>query len=237
MNDKDRINMVIEYARLSAKKFAESLGMKRVDRIYNVQKGKNKISPALAKLITTNYKDISYKWLIDGTGDMFERHKPIRTEESMIVMPPQNHILLVPLVQQYAYGGYLTGYGDAEYVDELPKIPFIVDHEAKGAYVCFEVRGDSMDDGTKRSYCEGDLVLCRSIHPDYWRSRLHYTQWDAFVIVHRTDGVIIKQIIDHDVENGIVTVHSFNPFYADRKIDLREVTQLFNVIKIQRNIR
>ena len=92
-----------------------------------------------------------------------------------------------------------------------------------------------MDDGLKHSYEQGDILLCREINPDYWKCKLHIHQWDAFVIVHKTEGIVVKQIIDHDVEKGIITVHSFNPIYEDYKIDLREVAQIFNVVKQQKN--
>jgi hypothetical protein len=144
-------------------------------------------------------------------------------------------IMNVPLVNQYAYAGYLCGYSDPEYIGALPTIPFPVDREYKGQYICFEVKGDSMDDGSKYSFDQGDIVLCREISRDYWKTKLHIKQWNAFVIVHQTEGILIKQIIDHDVENGIITIHSLNPLYEDRQIHLSEVKMLFNVVKMQRN--
>ena len=33
-------------------------------------------------------------------------------------------MMLVPLVNKYAYGGYMRGYGDPEYVEKLPTLPF-----------------------------------------------------------------------------------------------------------------
>ena len=92
-----------------------------------------------------------------------------------------------------------------------------------------------MDDGSKYSFDQGDIVLCREISRDYWKTKLHIKQWNAFVIVHQTEGILIKQIIDHDVENGIITIHSLNPLYEDRQIHLSEVKMLFNVVKMQRN--
>lgn len=235
MNDSERIKKVVDYTGLSTKRFAESIGLQRVDRIYNVLKGRNNISNSLAKLITTKYNKINFNWLLEGTGEMIKRNVEQYPCPGVSEDSPYNSVMLVPLVQQYAYGGYLSGFADEEYLAELPKIPFLVDREYHGNYVCFEIKGDSMDDGSRYSYEEGDIVLCREINPIYWTSRLHFKEWNAFVIVHRTDGVIIKRIVDHDVEKGIITIHSLNPLYPDRKIDLREVSKLFNVVKSQRN--
>lgn len=145
----------------------------------------------------------------------------------------QNYIINVPLVNQYAQAGYSCGYQDAAYIATLPTIPFIIDHEAKGNYVAFEVRGDSMNDGTEESYLEGDRLLCREIAPHLWvDSKLHIRKWD-FIIVHE-EGILVKRIIDHDVENHTITIHSLNNMYPDRVIDLAEVKQIFNVIELQR---
>ena len=53
------------------------------------------------------------------------------------------------------------------------------------------------------------------------------------MIVHE-DGIVVKRIIDHDVENHTITVHSLNELYPDRTIDLSEVKQIFNVVEMQR---
>lgn len=175
--------------------------------------------------ILADYFGVSVEWLMTG-----EENKS--SSEVQIV---DTNVMMVPLVNQYAHAGYMSGYADEEYVEALPKIPWIVDKEYKGRYISFEVKGDSMDDGLKHSYEQGDILLCREINPDYWKCKLHIHQWDAFVIVHKTEGIVVKQIIDLDVEKGIITVHSFNPIYEDYKIDLREVAQIFNVVKQQKN--
>ena len=142
----------------------------------------------------------------------------------------------VPLVNQYAYAGYLTGYQDQEYIDQLPTVLFDVDHDPKGNYLAFEVKGDSMNDGSDESYKDGDRLLCREIPSHLWcNSKLHLRKWD-FVIVHK-EGVLVKRITEHDVQNHTITIHSLNPFYEDQVIDLADVYQIFNVISFQRKNR
>lgn len=167
----------------------------------------------------------------------------VSVEEGNIYTPRQVNevsygdliIMNVPLVGQYAYGGYLCGYQDETYVAQLPKIPFVVDHEARGRYVAFEMRGDSMTDDTGR-YIEGDILLCREVPQDLWcQTKLHMRKWD-FVIVHK-DGILIKRVVEHDVENHTLTLHSLNPLYKDRVIDLVDVRQIFNVVKLQRGMQ
>jgi phage repressor protein C with HTH and peptisase S24 domain len=142
-------------------------------------------------------------------------------------------VMEVPLVNQYAYAGYTRGFSDHEYVESLPKFPWLVDREYKGNYITFEVRGDSMDDGSRDSYIEGDKVLCREISPDHWKNKLHFRKWD-FVIVHKTDGILLKRIIEHKTNTNEITIHSLNDIYPDEQINLKDIAQLFNVVQVQR---
>jgi phage repressor protein C with HTH and peptisase S24 domain len=141
-------------------------------------------------------------------------------------------MMLVPLVNKYAYGGYLRGYGDPEYVEKLPTLPFPINKEYRGQYLLFEVSGDSMDNDTKRSCASGDIVLGRQIGKQYWKDKLHINKWKTFVIVHKEDGILIKDIIKHDVAKGIITLHSLNPLYEDFDVNLKDVAQIYNVIKV-----
>lgn len=203
--------------------------------------------------ILNKFPMVNPAWLYTGTGEMLDNSSDARVRDAMakevdayipepkkekvieiqaVPMNP-NAILHVPLVNQYAYAGYLSGYQNETYMETLPTIPFIADHEGRGNYIAFEVRGDSMNDGSEESYLEGDRLLCREIPRYLWvDSKLHIKKWD-FVIVHE-DGIIVKRITDHDVENHTITVHSLNDMYPDRVLDLAEVKQIFNVIEMQR---
>lgn len=229
MTGQEIINKVLEELNLKAPTFADSIGVK-YQRIFDLQKGKvKKISSSLANDIISKYGQFNLTWLLTGEGEMLNTPKP-ENEASPIDEPI---ILRVPLVSQYAHAGYLAGYADASYMDSLPTIPYIVDHEALGHYVAFEVKGDSMNDGTEDSILEGDRLLCREIQPHLWvSSKLHFRKWD-FVIVH-TEGILVKRIIDHDVDNHTITIHSLNSMYPDKVIDLADVKQIFNVIELQR---
>lgn len=195
--------------------------------------GKRNIGKSVLDKILDKLPEINANWLLTGEGSIRKFANPKIQEATPVVA---EHVMQVPLVNQYAYAGYANGYGDSEYIDSLPTLPFIVDHEAQGHYVAFEVKGDSMNDGSEESYLEGDRLLCREIQRHLWAEyKLHYRKWD-FVIVHM-EGVLIKRIIDHDVENHTITIHSLNPMYTDKVIDLCEVRQIFNVIELSRTRR
>lgn len=169
-------------------------------------------------------------WLLSGEGTMLKE----KQDEVVPILNP--NIKMIPLVSQYAQAGYLSGFGDEEYIKTLPKVPIIVDHEIKGEYIAFEVRGDSMDNGTEESLIEGDILIGRKIHIDYWKYKLHINKWN-FIIVHKTDGIIVKRIADHNTDACAITAHSLNPLYPDVSYSLNDIDQLFNVVQILRSGR
>ncbi|MEO1010386.1 MAG: LexA family transcriptional regulator [Bacteroidota bacterium] len=142
----------------------------------------------------------------------------------------------VPVIPVHAQAGFLSGYGDEAYWGGLPTEVWEVDQEYKGHYVVFEVRGDSMDDNSVEAILDGDRILCREIQRHHWGSKLHINKWN-FVIAHREAGIIVKRIVEHNVESGVLTCHSLNPYYEDFEIDLNDVIALFNVVDLKRNLR
>ncbi|MBO0947356.1 LexA family transcriptional regulator [Fibrella forsythiae] len=148
-------------------------------------------------------------------------------------------MMSVPLVDQFAYAGYLSGWKDPEFLHELPKYSFVTHKRHGGKYMAFEVRGDSMDDNTRDAICEGDEVLGREVERHFWKSKFHLHRFEDYIIVHQ-DGIITKRIVAHDVENGIITCVSINPnkdLYPDQEIKLAEVFELYNILRVSHNRR
>ena len=230
MTVKERLIKYLKYKKISQREFAKAID---VSSGY-VNSIKSSIQPDKVSRISIHFTDLNTGWLLTGEGEML-KSEPIKKEEPATIFTPK--IFLVPLISKYAYAGYLSGYGDIEYIDALPQTPWLIQEETsnpRGKYFSFEVRGDSMTDGTNESVEDGDIVLCRLVDPSlYQHSKIHFKKWN-FVIVHKTEGIIIKRIIDHDVEHGAITVHSLNPEYADRTIFLNDVAQIFNVVQLQR---
>jgi phage repressor protein C with HTH and peptisase S24 domain len=223
---KERLTEFIKSQNISVREFE-----RRADLSNGYLKSLRK-SPTIDKMrsIISAYPMLNQEWLLTGEGNML-----VESIESNAEPLTNERRVGVRLVSQYAYAGYLSGYGDDEYLDSLPLIDFTPDREMTGNWLAFEVRGDSMDDGSKESYIEGEIVICREVEPDYWRdSRLFINKRD-FVIVHK-EGILIKRIIAHDVDKHTITIHSLNPLYKDRTINLKDVLQIYSIIesRIQR---
>jgi DNA-binding XRE family transcriptional regulator len=147
------------------------------------------------------------------------------------------NIMMVPMVAHRAQAGFLAGWADEQAgIDDLPKIPWEVDREYKGRYVCFEVNGDSMDDNTPQALLEGDVILCREVMQQHWQNKLHINQWD-FVVVHKEKGIVVKRIMEHEVESGNLLLHSLNDMYDDYDVNLKDCIAIFNVVDVKRSRR
>lgn len=226
----ERLKQIRTYHRLSQEKFSASLGLKQ-GSYSDIERGRVKaLSESVLMLLKINY-NINPVWVSGEIGSMF-LDKTSGNAKSL----DEFDYINVPLLHVRGKAGYLAGYGDLEYIDSLSTRQVIVDREYKGKYLCFEVDGDSMDDGTRESICDRDIVLGREVRRDLWKNKLHIRDWN-FIIVHR-EGISIKRIIDHDVETSMIKCHSLNPLYDDFELRLDDVIELYNLVKIvDRNAR
>lgn len=197
--------------------------------------GKRGIGKSVIDKITDKLPQINPTWLLTGEGDMEVGKSPSSIQSNAHAVEDLNY-MNVPVVHIKARCGYLAGYADEGYIDSLPTMPVIVDKTYHGRYMIFEAEGDSMDDGTRNSIWDGDKLLCREVRRDLWLPKLHINDW-YFVIVHRTDGIAIKQITAQD-ENGNITCHSLNDLFNDYTVNLDDVAEIYNVIKVvERSMR
>jgi len=230
MNAKERLQIFAKYKNISRNRFEELVG---ISSGYLSTKSPS-VGSEIIEQITSVYPDLNIEWVVTGAGKMIK--SPYRQEINGIEEFSYMKLVHVPLVSQYAQAEYLNRLDNKSYIDTLPTLPIIAEHEGKGSYICFEVRGDSMNDGSDNSFISGDILICREIDSAFYHNRLVFNKGKSFVIIHETEGIIVKQIMAHNMENGYITVHSLNPLYEDKRIDLPKVKKLFNVLKLQRII-
>jgi transcriptional regulator with XRE-family HTH domain len=116
--------------------------------------------------------------------------------------------------------------------DEWTEETYEVDRYARGNYLSFEVKGDSMDTGARDSFEAGDRVLVRELERDFWRDPIRFNERPYWVVVFGS-SVLIKQMIGQDLREGTLTFHSLNPSpeYADFTLKEDEIRALYYVIK------
>lgn len=83
INPYDRIQLVMDHFDLNTNSFANRIGLKRTQNLYDLRDGKvKKISINLANKIIAEFSVINRDWLLDGIGEMLlENSKSLVNEE------------------------------------------------------------------------------------------------------------------------------------------------------------
>lgn len=238
----------------SIPEFCNKLNVKQAIVITTLERNIPPSHDILMAIIGDSSLNINSEWLLTGKGEMLKQNSDsstqnnatfVRTQGSDVYLETSSGIkyfelsdnkyrMRVPLVPFNAYARYAndvcgTIEQDRETWDE---VEFIVDKIGHGNYMGFEIRGDSMDDDSKRSFTQGDMVLARELDKIHWRDGLRYEKFPFWIIV--LEGTILcKQIIEHNLESGDIKCHSLNPSpeYSDFTINLGKVCRIFNIIQ------
>ena len=230
-----RVELIIEKEGLNKNSFSKAIGISNNVTITRIINEHRTPSRATCEKIVSAFPAYNLEWLLTGEGNMLT-DAPSQTYHSNARPVDDLSYMNVPVIHIKAQCGYLAGYGDTEYIDTLPTMPVIVDKTYHGKYRIFEAEGDSMDDNSRLANCDGDKVLAREVRSDLWLPKLHINDW-YFVIIHRTKGISIKQITAQD-DKGNITCHSLNELFNDNTVNLHDVVEIYNVIKVvERNMR
>lgn len=250
---RDRMKEFLSRQKISEGLFETSIGMSS-GWVSNI--GDSIRLKSIAKIAEV-YPDLNIHWLTTGDGKMLKSDanprleaKPIgladpegfdATGEKVYRLPDGSLIMEVKLVPIKAQAGYLHGFPDPEFYDDLPTLKVSVQEYHKGMYLAFEVQNDSMTPTEvsllRYAVLEGWFVIGRELSRHQWKFKLHTEKNVKWVIVHKTEGILIKQIIAHDIINGTITIHSLNPKYPDEVLNLDDCEQIFNVVKTEINDR
>ena len=110
-----------------------------------------------------------------------------------------------------AFAGYATGYGDPEYIKELPKfrLPFL----GNGTFRAFEIDGESM-----LPIVPGSIVIGR-----YVEDSKHLKVGDTYIVVTLNSGILFKRVAR--VEKEKIFLKSDNPHFYSYSLPLSEVKE------------
>lgn len=231
----DRLKEYISHIKSTNAEFERSIGASN-GYINSIRK-----SIGIDKLeqIEQNYPNLNTQWLLKGEGNMLkgtnDAPNPFlitKTGTKYFEMPNGSFLMSVPFVPAKAYAKYVNECIDIDTEEVMEQYNFIVDKIGHGRYMAFEIKGDSMDNDTRGSLSEGDIILARELNRDLWRDKLHINQYPNWIIV-LDNTILCKQIIDQDLERGTITCHSLNPSpeYGNFELKLDDIRQMFNVIQ------
>lgn len=240
MEFKDRIRFLLDRENVTAYRIWKDTAITKAT-IGNYLEGKT--NPNKSNIaILANYFGVNEEWLFSGTGDMNASKKEVTVSEPFLItkagtkyyqMENGKYRMRVPFIPTKAYAKYVDEIRDADFaVTNFEEFDFIVDQIGHGRYYAFEIKGDSMDDDSKRSISNGDIVLARELSPEYWKEKLRTEDFPNWIIV-LDNTILCKQIVAQNIEKRNITCHSLNPSpeYADFSLNLNDVRQLCNIVQ------
>jgi transcriptional regulator with XRE-family HTH domain len=127
----------------------------------------------------------------------------------------------IPFVPVKAAAGYLAGFADPEFIDELNT--FTLPMLTGGDYRAFEIVGDSMMPTPSGSIIVGEKV----------ENLDEVKNSHTYIVVSRTDGIVYKRMLKNNRQKNKFTLVSDNPAYQPYSIsseDIIEVWQAQTVI-------
>lgn len=229
-----RVAHVVNQEGMPIPEFAKAIGIGSPSTIYRILKNQTRPSNSTLNLILDKFPEYGRSWLLHGKGEPYIKPKiEIVGKDIKGNATPMKveNLMEFAIIPDAAAAGRLTGYGDPN-PEGLETMTLPVDRIYKGNYYIFTVRGASMDDGTNRAICDGDKLLCREVAREYWSAGLHRRTWPYFVFATQNEGIIVKEVIDQDLEKETITCHSINPDYPDLVLHLRDIIGIYNVVEL-----
>jgi transcriptional regulator with XRE-family HTH domain len=133
-----------------------------------------------------------------------------RRAQKMAGLP--NQIQLVPVK---AAAGYLAGYGDPEFLDELNT--FTLPMLAGGNYRAFEIVGDSM-----LPTPSGSVIVAEKIENlENIKSNLTY------IVVSRNEGIVYKRVMKNNKLKNKLTLISDNTVFQPYTVNAEDVLEIW----------
>jgi transcriptional regulator with XRE-family HTH domain len=121
----------------------------------------------------------------------------------------------ITFVPVKAAAGYLAGYADPEFIDELNT--FTLPMLASGSYRAFEIVGDSMLPTPSGSVIVGERVEdLESVKTS-----------NTYIVISRTDGIVYKRVLRNNRSKSKVTLVSDNPTYEPYQVNAEDILEVW----------
>lgn len=228
----DILDRLLDYTGENRSSLARRIGV-IPQRFHDIANGKTKaFSYEIADKITTAFPEVDKNFLLTGEGTMLAGESEVKANAKELDPEALNWIS-VPVIPFRAMAGSTGWYEDVFADDWKERRTVIAPHGAKAIdHAIFTVTGDSMEP----TLIEGDEILAKHVPFDcYKENRLRIYNYSIWIIATKSEGILIKNITEHDVENHTITCHSFNDKYSDFVLDLSEVKDIYHIVSLTRN--
>jgi transcriptional regulator with XRE-family HTH domain len=195
---------------LTQEEFAMKLNIKRsLLGAYEEERAEPRID--VLEVVSDSFKISLDELLRKDLSEVKGSYLVKRRQQKM--MSENNLIQFVPVK---AAAGYLAGYADQEFIDELNT--FTLPMLGAGQYRAFEIVGDSMMPTPSGSIIVGEKV---ENNMDYLKNN------QAYIVVSRNEGIVYKRIVKNNRAKNKLTMVSDNPSYQPYQMNAEDIIELW----------
>ena len=208
--------------KLSQERFADDLGWTR-SMVGSYEEGRSE--PPIERLIDlSNYFNIPIDILVRKDLRKAKDTSFIEIGNKRVLFPVtvnEDNEDLIEIIPAKASAGYLSGYDDPEYIEQLQKIklPFL----PTGTHRAFPIKGDSM-----LPVKDGAFVVAKYVEDinDIKNGR-------TYIVLTKDDGLVYKRIYNTDDSNGLLLSSdnkAYKPYFVSKEniLELWEFTCCIN---------
>jgi transcriptional regulator with XRE-family HTH domain len=165
----------------------------------------------VGELFKLTLDELLLKDLADSKGNYLAKRRAQKLSAGT------NEIQFVPVK---AAAGYLAGYADPEFIDELNT--FTLPMLAPGQYRAFEIVGDSMLPTPSGSIIVGEKV------EDINDVKNTFT----YIVVSRNEGIVYKRMMKNNRTKNKYTLVSDNPTYQPYQVNGEDILEVWKAMMI-----
>lgn len=214
------IRVLRDLKKLSQEQLAEELGINR-SRLGAYEESRNE--PPIDLLIRISiYFQVSIDALVRGDFAKTNPDTLIKIGKNRTLFPitvDREGNDLIEVVPLKASAGYLNGYADPQFIEELPlmNLPF----QIVGKHRAFGIKGDSMP-----PLRDGSVVVGKYVeHLD------DIKDGQTFIVLTKSDGLVYKRLYRKGKkECHAFEFHSDNPFYTPYSVAPEEILEVWSFV-------
>lgn len=200
--------------RISQEQLADEMGLTR-SRIGSYEEGRS--DPPIAALVKlSDYFSLPIDILVKKNLTLTHDAAFISVGNQRVLFPIMvdgGNENIIEVVPEKASAGYLLGYNDPEYIEQLEKIklPFL----PTGKHRAFPIKGDSM-----LPLKDGSYVVA-----EYVEDLRDIKDGRTYVIVTLNDGMTYKRLYNNIQEKGSLLLVPDNKHYQSYQVPVEEVLE------------
>lgn len=201
---------------LSQERFADELGWSR-SIVGSYEEGRSE--PPIDRLIDlSDYFNIPIDILVKNDLRLAKDTSFIAIGSKRVLFPVsvnENNEDLIEIIPTTASAGYLSGYDDPEYIEQLQKIklPFL----PTGTHRAFPIKGDSM-----LPVKDGSFIVAKFVE-----DVLDVKNGRTYIVLTKQDGLVYKRVYNLIKDKESLLLSSDNKAYQPYEVPIEHILELW----------